>query len=116
MPFEGLAFLIKFGLLVWLGALALLTFVCLRRTIPQMRSMLYGVAQTNLKNRKENPSRIQHFLTATGLAILYAVMSLHEMSVSEQPLTSLPDIPEAFLVLLGGSSAIYISNKYLNKK
>lgn len=92
-------------LLVWLGALgALLAY----RTLTGQLSAT-GLLAHDLSDQSETttPERLQllvAFLFALGG---YVVHALHAPGTP----TSLPEVPNALLVLLGGSHAIYLSGK-----
>ena len=57
------------------------------------------------KDGSISPARVQLLLSTLGLALYYL------MQVTNNPTSGLPDVPESWPALLGGSHAIYLGSK-----
>src|SRR5262249_28025714 len=58
------------------------------------------------EDRYFSPERVQLFVFTVGAALYYLTLALNDPTAGK-----LPDVPQAWPVLLGGSNAIYLGGK-----
>ena len=108
MGLAEISALTEWGLLCWLGAMALLVlYRCLNGGI-SLSGILAQDAEHNAQGRP-SPERVQ--LLAMFLFALVAYAKLALEAAHGHVLTSLPDVPNELLVLFAGSNGIYLSAK-----
>lgn len=80
------------------------------------RVWLSGLFTTDLDNDgiadEFHPERIQLLAISLCGIVGYAIMTMDAASASKTALTSLPDIPEELVMLLGASNSFYLTGKF----
>jgi len=109
----SLVTVIRFEILLFLGALALIVFYQLLTGRINMRRLLFakgrGSAGPSTRRRTSglSPSRIQLLVISIGIAIYLLA------EVSRDP-SQFPEIPTGMLLLMVGSETIYLARKANN--
>ena len=93
---------------VWVFLLALAAIVVVQLLNGQIntKSMLCGSDGSMVKNAGISAARVQLLLSTLGLALFYLVQVMTKPTVG-----TLPDVPDSWPALLGGSHAIYLGRK-----
>jgi hypothetical protein len=107
-----LAYLAEKGLLLWLGAMALVVgWRCLNGDI-NLTGMLAHDAK-DLGDRRPAPERVQLLVSFTFALVAYARLTLAATQGNDVPLpTRLPDAPGELVLLFAGSHSIYLAGKF----
>jgi hypothetical protein len=104
---------LRYEILLFLGALVLIIFSQLLTGKINMRRLLFAkgrkAAGTSTKRRTSglSPSRIQLLVVSIGVAIYLLAEVLRDPS-------QFPDIPTGLLLLMAGSETIYLARKANN--
>ena len=108
MGLAAIATLTEWGLLCWLGAMALLVlYRCLNGGI-SLSGILAQDAEHNTQGRP-SPERVQLLVMFLFALVAYARLALD--AAHGHALNSLPEVPGELLVLFAGSNGVYLSVK-----
>lgn len=101
--------LLRYGLLLWLGALAVAIFY---RMLDGRVNLTGLLAQDAAGAQKGDtpPERIQFIVGIFFAVFVYVLQALTAMHGSK-PLTALPEVPQNLLLLFAGSHVVYLSGK-----
>jgi len=104
--------LLSFILLAWLGGLAaLIAFEFLRGRI-----WFQGLFTTDIDGDgiadEFHPERVQLLIMSLFGIVGYAMMAMDAVHTSKTILTTLPEIPDELLMMLGASNTFYLSGKF----
>ncbi len=109
----SLVTVIRFEILLFLGALALIVFYQLLTGRISMRRLLFAKGResagpsTRRRTSGLSPSRIQLLVISIGVAIYLLAEVMRDPS-------KFPEIPVGLLLLMAGSEAIYLARKANN--
>ena len=109
----SLVTVIRFEILLFLGALALIVFYQLLTGRINMRRLLFSKGResagpsTRRRTSGLSPSRIQLLVISIGVAIYLLAEVMRDPS-------KFPEIPVGLLLLMAGSEAIYLARKANN--
>jgi len=94
---------------VWFFLLALAGIVAFQLLTGRIntKSMLCGNGDDMTKTGPISPARVQLLLSTLGLAFYYLI----QVTSKQYSRGSLPEVPQSWPALLGGSHAIYLGNK-----
>jgi hypothetical protein len=99
---ETLATALRYEMLVLL--MILIGIIGYRLLVQQINTK--GLLLDKTGGRKISPARLQMLVVTMGIAVYYILMMIDNKEVGK-----LPDMPNEFLVALGGSQAIYLGGK-----
>jgi len=93
---------------VWVFLLALAAIVVVQMLNGHIntKSMLCGSDGSMMKNGGISPARVQLLLSTLGLALYYLVQVMTKPTAG-----ALPEVPDSWPAMLGGSHAIYLGRK-----
>lgn len=113
MTLGDIGFLIQYAVLPWL----LLFFAVIAIQILRGDINTTGLLRTRSGSRGIDPERVAILGTTLFAAGSYLVSALHQGAVFVEATHSyrMPDIPDALLVVLGGSNGIYLGGKIARK-
>lgn len=108
MGLHILATLIEYGLLLWLGALALAVLYRLLNGEINTRGLL-AHDDAGIAGGETTPERLQYMAVILGAAAVYAYQAIDMQHGG--PIKSLPEVPQNLLMIFGGSNVLYLSGK-----
>lgn len=105
---EFIIHILQIGLTVWLVAVAAIVIPALVRERQKLRGFLsHGMGGNQVFAGERAPLA----LAAIGLPLAYLQKVAAAKAASVGPLMALPDIPDAWLTILGISIAAYVAGK-----
>jgi hypothetical protein len=109
MGLHILATLIEYGLLLWLGAMALAVLYRLLNG-EMVTTGLLAHDDAGAAGGETTPERSQYMLVILGAVAVYAYQALAAQH-GTAPIKSLPEVPQNLLLIFGGSNVLYLSGK-----
>ncbi len=111
MTVVDLGIVLQWGLLAWLAGLA--TIVCYRQLLGPTRPHGFLVTTPGaVGGGSAQPERVQLLAVFLIAVAGYGLQVIEALGRATEPLTVMPDVPDALLATLAGSQAVYLSGKF----